>query len=141
MRREETLDYFEQFSSYCECPQLSDLFEKSRTASNLENRCNFFKSNVDLDNPRPEDRAILKDYLKAVEELENAATSYHQLLYKSAEEGKLTFTQYDSQTRKPIKSLNLKEAIESEKTIDTLITINCTICGTQIDLVEKLSND
>lgn len=126
----------EKQNGYCNCPDLSKLFERRKYAESLEAKCDFFKQNANLENPEPSDRQFLEDYREAAQQLEDAAQQYHRDLTTLATEGKLKFMLHDEEKCCPVGSISREVASYLLDKGEPIITIHCSECNQQIDLAD-----
>ena len=134
MNTQEYLARLMQQSKNCECPSLADLFEKRRAAQTLEAKCKFFKGNADLENPQPQDRPFLKDYILEAKRLKAAATNYHKYLYSCALDNHVYFKLHEPEKFTAPKKIDLVDSVLLMTRGDKIISIHCSSCNQQIDL-------
>ena len=138
MNKEEYLEKLEQRSGYCPCPDLTELYNKRKDARDLEAKCEFFKSNADLDNPKKEDEKYLRDYKEEVGKLKSAVQMYYRELHKKADEGRVYFALHDPREEKIVESLPFHRAKRLLREYEPIISVHCNSCNQQIDVVSSI---
>lgn len=138
MEKEHYLEQLMQRSAYCACPGLAELFEKRKAARDLEARCEFFKSNADLEHPTPEDEEFLLDYRQEVDNLKHAVHEYYRSLYQHAAQGRVYFALHDATQEKVTEMLSVEKAQRLLKENKPLISIHCSRCDQQIDVASSV---
>jgi hypothetical protein len=135
---EDYLKILELRNGYCSCPQLAELFRTRKTADGLERLCEHFKTEADLQNPKPSDREFLADYKRRAEELKQASEGYHRLLTREAEKGKVRFVLHDVGRQSPVGKISFSEAMSllNENDSEIIITMHCSNCNQQIDVAD-----
>ena len=139
MTKEDYIEELEAQSADCDCTPLSRLFELRKTASSFVARRDFFKSNIDLENAEPGDMQFLLDYRKAVNGMHDAVRSYHVELTELLDNSKLKSVLHDERLCRPARELSFEETKEALQKGDPIITVYCSGCGQQIELVGSVS--
>jgi len=137
MSQEEYTRNLEAQNGYCQCPDLAELYDKRKIAEGIEAKCEFFRRNVDLGNPQPEDREILEKYQSAATNLEKAAGNYYVLLTNMIDERKLKLVLHHHKKLRALKSVDVDKALRLLRSFDAIITIHCLSCNQQIDLASQ----
>jgi len=136
MNRKEYLEQLMQQSKYCECPTLSELLEKRKSAQTLEARCNFLKRNADIEFPAPKDEQFLADYKRQAEQLAVVAKKYHATIYQYALDAKVYFELHEPEKRYNSRKISFEEAEPLfVSNSDKIISIHCQSCDQQFDVL------
>jgi hypothetical protein len=133
MNKQEYLTQLTSENGYCSCPPLQNLFELRKRADKLEALADFYKGNVDLENPVEADREILEDYRDTAEQLHEAAEDYHVSLTHHIKAEKLYLTLHDPKRLHPLAKIGFKET-QNLTGRGAIMTIHCANCDQQIDL-------
>jgi len=140
MNREKYLAYLDKQNGYCECPPLAELFERRKEVVGLENRCDLYRADVDLDNPKSEDKQFLLGYKKAAKSLKAERTGYYVELSQLISSGDLRPKIHDEATQSSDSiSVNPEQIIQLIEKTDAIISLHCARCDQQIDVAEKLN--
>ena len=134
MNREEYFSQLERKNGYCECDNLRELFEKIKRTEELEANCDFYKRNIDLENPRKEDLQIIIKYRDEFLNLRSAAREYHKFLGKCVKDNKVVLFLHSLEdlTARKISVLERNSLLRKEK--DAIFSYHCASCGQQIDV-------
>lgn len=136
MNREEYISYLENQNSYCECPDLAELFGLGRAAERESNRADFMKDNVDLQDVSPNDRPFLLDYRHSVQKLNTTIERYKLALDKSIINRRISLMLHDDKTFSPSGIITTRQ-YEELLPKDPIVTFHCSNCNQQIDVVEN----
>lgn len=130
------IDQLRTQNGYCECPPLQPLLQLRRSAQGLEGRCDMMRNNIDLDEPKGEDRQFLQDFERAVADFQASSETYHQAIDQGAKEGRVSLILHDKiklEPKGPISYDKMQPLIVNDD--KPLITIHCSSCEQQIDLL------
>jgi len=135
---EQYREFLEAKNGYCSCPTLAELFAQRKKAESLEKRCEFFKTEVDLANPKAEDLKFLKDYRQLVLEFRKACKDYYKTLNDSILQGTAVLNLHDAQKKSLVGRIKYEQAapIVKNASKNLIITVNCSNCDQQIDLAD-----
>jgi hypothetical protein len=139
MDKQEYINLLELRNQQCSCPGLKKLFGEENKASELEAKCDFMRANVDLDEPKPEDRGFLQKYRQAVEQFHEQAGNYTDELIELGKRGLVNFRLHDLNRQSRGRRLSYNEfAALSCSVEEYAVTVNCSSCGQQIDSFSNL---
>ena len=134
MNREEYVAEIEKQIGYCGCSELKDLFEMRKKAEALEAKCDFYRENVDLENPREEDFQTLVAYRDDVINLQITAREYYKNLREHVEDERVVLALHnlDGLTDKRISVSEMDELLR--RRVDYIFVYHCAKCNQQIDV-------
>jgi len=136
MSKKEYLEQLMQQSKYCECPALSELFEKRKFAQTLEAKCKFLKRNANVEFPAPKDEQFLIDYKRQAEQLAVVVKKYHATLYQYALDAKVYFELHESEKSSNPRKISFEEAEPLfVSNSDKIVSIHCPSCDQQFDVL------
>ena len=115
MDDEEYIEYLKSQSGYCNCPDLSELKINEERAQSLETLCFDWKRKIDFEDISKENINNLLDYRNALEKFEESKKTYYSKLNELVEDSKLRLISHNQE--------------------DSIMTIHCSNCDKQIDLV------
>lgn len=129
------LTELESRNNFCSCANLRQLFDLRKRTEEAERRYFVSYENADLETPQPKHRGFLEDCLRMAGEFEGLKSEYYIELQRRIESRDVFLQTYDSITRKPVSEIFLDEVTFSKQK-GLLITANCSVCRTQIEVFD-----
>ncbi len=125
----------EKKNGFCSCEELAELFRLSRTAKELEKRCDNLGAEINLNKPQEEEnRKFLETYRDSAYAIDAAIENYYQAVNSLLDSRKLVL-----RVREPSSGLAgdyLNGRIKSRKRAAPVTTIHCSGCSQQIDVLD-----
>jgi hypothetical protein len=140
MNKEEYLKYLMEKSKYCSCPSLSELSKIGKDSEKLERICDEFYVALDLENPKIEDLNKILDYSNACKKFEASVEDYKSQLSFLLNKGDLKLNlHYHNQVchNKVWKKREIKNSSLAKFPKESIITLNCASCNSQIDILNS----
>lgn len=126
------LKFLEELNNFCACPELSNLYWLKQKSLSLEERCNDFKSTLNLENPKSQDRVALELYMENCQNLEVSVRNYYEEFNSLIKKKKIYFVLHDEKLNYETCKIDSKAALKLKK--HHIITAHCN-CGQQIEIV------
>lgn len=139
MKKSEFLAYLEGQNKQCKCPELEELFVLRKKASTLVERCDNYKSQVDVENPSPEDEELLLNYRDDSKKMQNAIRQYYEKQAQLVNQNHLSLYLRIETNPNLLRKLSPAEAEESSRQ-RKIITIHCSTCMQQTDIAQDIQS-